>query len=364
MARDFWAERGIALGEEQEIRIPLTRSYSGVSLELPIVVRRAAEPGPTVFISAAVHGDEINGTGVVQRLVVDPPFTLKRGTLLLIPVVNLLGFERHDRYLPDRRDLNRSFPGTPTGSLASRIAHVVTTEIIENCDYGIDIHTAAIRRTNFPNVRADLTDRRTAAFARGFGAELLLSGEGPDGSLRRAACERGCPTFVVEAGETWKVEPAILEFVTQGITNALIKLNMVEGERVLPSYRIETDTTNWVRAQEGGFLQFHVAPGDLVRRDQPLATNRALTGRVQNTIVSPVNGVVVGMTTMPSVAPGDPVVHLAYCRRGELLRVEKTLDELSDDSLYERLRGELATNVTVVDWHDDFVVEELPTDPS
>ena len=141
-----------------------------------------------MFVTGAVHGDELNGTGIVQQLLLHPPFTLARGTLVLVPVVNVFGFERRSRYLPDRRDLNRSFPGSPDGSLASRLAHAVFEGIVRRCDYGIDLHSAAVRRTNFPNVRADLRSRPVRRIADAFGCSLVVHGEGPEGSLRRAAC--------------------------------------------------------------------------------------------------------------------------------------------------------------------------------
>jgi hypothetical protein len=262
-------------------------------------------------------------------------------------VVNLLGFERHERYLPDRRDLNRSFPGSRRGSLASRLARAIFQEIVARSDYGIDLHTAALRRTNFPNVRADMEHPVLADLARAFGTELIVSSSGPAGSLRRAATAAGCPTLILEAGEVWKVEPTVVEYGLRGIRNCLRHLGMVAGEPSAPPYRVETDATSWVRAQFGGFLRFHVTPGDQVFKGDALATNISLVGRQRTVVRAPKAGIVLGMTTLPAVAPGDPIIHLAYTRRGELSKVVRAVERMEDDDLHERVREDLARNVLV-----------------
>ncbi len=327
----------------------LTESYSGAAVTIPVYVWRGTKPGPTVFVTAAVHGDEINGTGAIRQIIREKPFEVTAGTLLLIPVVNMLGFERHSRYLPDRRDLNRSFPGSMRGSLASRLASSFFQQIVKRCDYGIDLHTAAVRRTNFPNVRADMSDERVASLARAFGAELIVCGKGPRGSLRATACKHGCATIILEAGEVWKVEAGVVEYAIRGITNCLKHLGMMEGALEKPAYRAETDATKWIRATRGGFLEFHVAPGDIVEQGDPIATNSDLLGEELNLITSPRNGIVLGMTTIPSVAPGDPICHIAFPRKSTLKKIERAVDALKQDSLHERMRGDLASSVLVTD---------------
>ena len=340
-----WGKIQIAPGEERRVRITLTESYFGTEIRIPVYVWRGLEPGPTVFCSGAIHGDEINGTGAINSLIVDRPFELKAGTLLLVPVVNVLGFERHERYLPDRRDLNRCFPGSSRGSLASRMARSFMSEIVERSDYGMDFHTAAIRRTNFPNVRADMRDERLAAFARAFGAELLVNAPGPAGSLRNAAIRAGCPTLILEAGEVWKSEPTVQEYSLRGMSNCLKFLGMVEGKPGEPPFRMEADATRWVRAQYGGFLRFHISPGDIVAKGDLLATNMSLTGRSINVVKAPQSGIVLGMTTLPSVAPGDPICHLAFVRDGALDTVGRAVEQLEGDHLHERMRDDLTRNI-------------------
>lgn len=351
-AHQTWFGQSVAPGERASLSAKISKSYLGSEVRIPIMVWRGEQPGPTVAVTAAVHGDEINGTGVIRRIIRETPFDLLSGTLVLVPVVNLFGYERNSRYLPDRRDLNRSFPGSITGSLASRLGYSFFDQVIKRCDYCIDLHTAAVRRTNFPNVRADMTSPQIAAFARAFGAELVVSGTGPDGSLRSEACKVGCPTIILEAGEVWKVEPTVLEFAVRGITNCLKSLGMVEGKRTRPAYRIETDATKWVRAADGGFLEFHVAPGDIVEEGDPIATNTDLFGVEQNLIRAPRDGVVLGMTTIPSVSPGDPVCNLAFPRQKKLKEAMIAVENLDDESLHERLRTQLASNITVTDSED------------
>ncbi|WFB37416.1 succinylglutamate desuccinylase/aspartoacylase family protein [Kiritimatiellota bacterium B12222] len=344
-----WGKTHIKPGEKKRIRLEVGESYTGLSVRLPLLVWRGAEPGPAVFISSAVHGDEINGTGTIRELINHPGFKLKKGTLILLPVVNIIGFERHSRYMPDRRDLNRSFPGSETGSLTSRLANLVYTEIISRCDYGIDLHTAAVRRTNFPNVRADMDNPGCRKLAMAFGCEIIVDQSGPDGSFRKCATKAGCPTIILEAGEVWKVEPTYLETALRGITNCLSMLGMTnKAPEPCPEPKVIT-TTQWVRAGAGGFLQFHVSPGEFVTKGQLLATNAGLLGLEQESMYAPYSGVIIGMSTMPAVSPGDPVLHIAKLQPKEMQKLEKALDDGESDSLENRLREDLATNLHVAD---------------
>jgi hypothetical protein len=348
-----WGETRIAPGEQAETAITVSETYVGIGLTIPMYVWRGKKPGPAVFVTAAVHGDEINGAGAIRHIIAEQPFALSAGTLVLVPVVNILGFERHSRYLPDRRDLNRSFPGDAAGSLASRFARVISDEIIARCDFGIDLHTAAVRRTNFPNIRADMANPEVASLARAFGAEIIVDNRGPKGTLRRSACRAGKPTIILEAGEVWKVEPFYIEYAVRGVRNCLVHLGMVEGDIVPPPYSIVADKTQWVRATHGGFLIFHIAPGEFVEEGAAIATNTSLTGREQNVIEAPVDGVVLGMTTLPSVAPGDPVCHLAYIKGGALRDALAAQRALKAKSLYRRTLDDLASNVHVAEAQDE-----------
>ena len=267
-------------------------------------------------------------------------------------MLNILGFDRHSRYLPDRRDLNRSFPGSSSGSLASRMARTIFDEIACRADYGIDIHTASVRRTNYPNVRADLRDAKLRNIAEAFGCEILINGAGPKGAFRREATKASCPTIVMEGGEVWKVEPGIVESTTRGVKNVLRYLEMLDGEQDSPDYQVVIEKSKWIRAERGGFLQFHVKPGDIIEKGQRIATNTTLLGRERSILQSPFDAVVIGMTTLPATSPGEPVCNLGKLPQGTKPSGLKRLRR-DEHGLEERLTEELASNVLVVDPSDD-----------
>ncbi|MFT5633108.1 MAG: putative deacylase [Rubritalea sp.] len=352
-----WGKTIINPGERKRIRLKAGESFIGVGVHLPLLVWRGLEDGPVLAITAAVHGDEINGTGAIRKLILEPPFDLKRGTLILAPVLNSLGFERHSRYTPDRRDLNRTFPGSKKGSLTGRLANLVMKEIVRRSDYIVDLHTAAVRRTNFPNVRADMSNPDCERLAKAFGAEVIVNSTGPDGSFRREACKAGCPTIILEAGEALKVESAVQDMTQRGLIHIMAELNMID---VTDDLRPETSphqmivqSSSWVRAGYGGFLRFHVAPGEIVKKDQPLASNTGLLGKELETIISPHDGLVLGMTTMPAVLPGDPVLHIALSDTSKQFRTfEKSVDKMDDDNLENQVRDGLAAGITVEEYTD------------
>ncbi len=352
-----WGKTIVNPGQRKRIRLKAGESFTGVSVHLPLMVWRGLEDGPVLAITAAVHGDEINGTGAIRKLIQEPPFELKRGTLILAPVVNTMGFERHSRYSPDRRDLNRTFPGSKKGSLTGRLANLIMKEIVKRSDYIVDLHTAAVRRTNFPNVRADMDNPDCERLAKAFGAEVIVNSTGPDGSFRREACKAGCPTIILEAGEALKVESAVQDMTQRGLTHIMEELEMIDVSDELrpetPPHQMILHNSSWVRAGYGGFLKFHVAPGDTVQADQPLATNTGLLGKELETITSPHNGIILGMTTMPAVSPGDPILHIAQPdTRKQFRTLEKSVDKMDDDNLENQVRDDLATSITVEEYTD------------
>jgi predicted deacylase len=345
---DNWNGQTIAPGESKDISLAVGESYSGMTVEIPIHVRRSNQDGPVVFVSGALHGDEINGTGAIRQLVQNEDLPLTKGTLVLIPVVNILAFDRHSRYLPDRRDLNRAFPGSETGSLASRMARRIFDEVIMRCDFGIDLHTAAVRRTNYPNIRADLTNPDCKRIAEAFGCEIIMDSKGPKQSFRREACAVNCHTIVMEAGEVFKVEPGIVESAVRGVQNVLFELDMIEQAPVSPDYQVVIKKSKWIRAEKGGFLEFHITPGEVIEKGQPISTNTNLLGRDRHTVHAPFDAVVIGMTTLPAISPGDPI-----CNLGMLPKKIKPSDLLTlrkkEHGLEERVAEELASNLLVVD---------------
>lgn len=347
-----WNGIKVSPGETRDVYLQLGESYGGYVVQIPFLVTRAKKPGPTVLLTAAIHGDEINGTGTIRSLILDEEFQITRGTLVMVPVVNMFGFDRHSRYLPDRRDLNRCFPGNADGSLASRVAHIVFESLVRRADYAIDLHTAAIRRTNYPNVRADLSLSKARELAEVSGCELIVDGRGTKGCFRREACRAGCPTIVLEAGEAWKVEPGIVEVSTRCIRNVLAHLGMLDVSPEPPVRQIVISRNRWIRADRGGFLQFHVTPGQVVEKGQALVTNTTLLGFEQSVLYAPFASVVLGMTTVPTVSPGEGICLLGQIRKREIAALSDVRGTESDE-LGERVRTELSTGIMVTDPSND-----------
>ncbi len=351
----IWGTQKIGLGQRKRLQLQVGKSFSGSNINLPLMVWRGLEPGPVLGITSALHGDEINGTGAIRGIIQEPPFELKRGALILAPVLNVMGFERHSRYMPDRRDLNRCFPGSASGSLSSRLAKLIFNEVVGRCDYIVDLHTAAVRRTNFPNVRADCENADCERLAKAFGCEVIVNGTGPENSLRRESVKAGCPTIVIEAGEVWKVEPAVLDLTTRGIINVLHELQMTDSDAYeAPPHQIVVEETRWIRSETAGFLHFHVAPGEAVSKGQAVASSTSLLGMEKEVIRSPHDGIVMGMTTMPAVGPGDPVVHIAlHITKRAQRKVEASIDGLEAGTIETDIRSQLATNITITELEED-----------
>lgn len=304
-------------GQLRSCRVELSETYTSEHVHLPVTAIRGTEPGPTVFVTGAVHGNELNGTAIVRELIETVSPDRLAGTLICVPVVNVFGFFAHSRYLPDGRDLNRVFPGSPTGSMASRVAHRVFEEIIRRCDYGIDIHTAGATRLNMPHVRGDMDDEAVRRLAKAFGTRVIMHRKGRKKTLRRQATERQIPTINFEAGEPGKVDPRVAREGAQGVRNVLIELGMIEGKKSQPSFQVIARDSSWIRADRGGIFALSVRPGQLVYEGNEIGVNTNPFGKEINCIRSPLTGMVIGVATSPMVHPGSPLCHI--------VKLEKTL---------------------------------------
>ncbi len=302
----------IAPGSQQRIELPVAELATQTSLSLPVMVVHGSQPGPKLWISAAIHGDEVNGVEIIRQVWQElTPQTLK-GSIIAVPIVNIFGFIEQSRYLPDRRDLNRSFPGSPRGSLASRLAHLFMTQIVAHCHYGLDLHTASHHRTNFPQLRANLKDPDTYRCARAFGAPIMIHAATRDGSLRQAAAQRQIPVLVYEAGEALRFDAQAIEIGVQGIRRVLGGLGMTDpSEQLAPSEPMESHHTQWIRASRSGLLHLTVALGESVTRQQQLGWITDTFGDRKTVVRSPRDGMVIALTLNPLVNQGDGLVHLA-----------------------------------------------------
>lgn len=306
----FVAGAPVALGETAELRLKVAESYTAEPVTVPVTVVRGT-PGLTVFVTATVHGDELNGVGILRGLLNDTDFAGLRGTLIAVPVANVPGFLNRDRLLPDRRDLNRSFPGRPRGSLTARLADLLFHEVVRKSDFGIDLHTAGGERTNYPQIRADLSQPAVAELAQAFGCPLVIDGAGPEKSLRRTAVAAGVPTIVYEAGSAHRLERPFISVGIAGVLNVLRHLGMMPGEAVLPPLRLTVERTHWIRSRTGGILDLKVDLGQPLHRGQAISVNTNPFGREKRQLKAPYAGIVLGLTQLPLVHPGDAICNVA-----------------------------------------------------
>lgn len=304
------ADAYVPPGERRDLAPLVSESYTGDRTTLPMAVVNGVGEGPTVFVTAAIHGDELNGIAICQQLLTRlDPATL-RGAVVIVPIANVLGAQIRSRYLPDRRDLNRAFPGTSKGSTAARIARIIHDDVILRSAAGIDLHTAANRRTNVPQLRIDTSDARAMELAGVFGAPYVLDASLRPGSLRETASQKGVPVLTYEAGEPLRFDDGAIAIGVDGVLRVLGAMDMIDDAPLPADPPLLMHESTWVRADRGGILELHVGPGDRVAEGQPLWTTTSPLGAERATVESPVDGVVIGSTTIPLVGPGDAVLHV------------------------------------------------------
>ena len=300
-------------GSRVTLDIPVAQLHTHTPVNMPVQVVRGHREGPRVFVSAAVHGDELNGVEIIRRVLRHKSLRRLRGTLIAVPIVNVHGVLHHSRYLPDRRDLNRAFPGSERGSLTARLANIFMSEIVANCTHGIDLHTGAIHRGNLPQIRGDLDDPETLRLARAFGVPVLLNSALRDGSLRQAAADRGIPMLLYEGGEALRFEDFAIRVGVRGVMNVLRSLGMLRPsrrKRPLPEPFVAR-ASSWVRAPQSGFLRGSAELGAHVGRGERLGMVADPFGESEVAVTCPTSGIVVGRTHLPLVNEGDGLFHIA-----------------------------------------------------
>ncbi|HEY7641983.1 MAG TPA: succinylglutamate desuccinylase/aspartoacylase family protein [Steroidobacteraceae bacterium] len=279
-------------------------SMEGFVVPVPVLVLNGKGPGPVLCLTAAVHGDELNGIEVTRRVLDDVDLDELNGAVIGVPIVNIEGFYRGTRYLPDRRDLNRYFPGNPRGSAATRMAHSFFTDVVKHCSAVIDLHTGSLNRTNLPQVRADLRMPQVQRMTQALGATVVLHSVGERGSLRRAASEAGIPTVTFEMGEPMRVQPEQVEHGAKAIETLMYSLGMTKQRRYWGDPEPVYYASKWVRVDHGGILFSDVALGERVSEGELLGVVTDPISNQQHRIYAPISGRVLGMALNQVVLPG------------------------------------------------------------
>jgi uncharacterized protein len=325
------ANTEILKGTRVTINLELPKLYN-TPTNLPLRVIRGKKDGPIVFVSAAIHGDELNGIEIIRRLRKLNILNKLKGTLILVPIVNVYGIMNLSRYLPDRRDLNRSFPGSIKGSLASRVAKVFFDEIVSRCDLGIDLHTASIHKSNLPQVRTNIDNQYTFNLAKAFEAPVVLHSELRDGSLRSVAQDAGVPILLYEAGEALRFDEVSIRIGVKGIINVLREMNMlphlVKKNVKTP---IITRNSTWIRSNESGMLRTIKALGDIVKKDEIIAFIDEPLGDDSFEIKALFDGVIIGKSEIPLVQEGDAIFHIAKLK--DLESAETKLEYFNENAI-------------------------------
>ena len=323
-------------GTQTTIELPVGRLYTHTPMTMPVHVIKGKKTGPRLFISAAIHGDEINGVEIIRRFLKLPALKRLKGTIIAVPIVNIHGLINHSRYLPDRRDLNRSFPGTEKGSLAARLAYLFMNEIVSQSSHGIDIHTGALHRDNLPQIRANLDDEETNKLARAFDVPVIISSNLRDGSLREAAAEYGIPMLLYEAGEALRFNEVSIRAGVKGIINVMRALEMLPPSRSKSKKHSEpvvARSSSWVRASDSGILRAMVALGSRVKKGTLLGVVADPFGETESQIVASFNGIVIGKTNLPLVNEGDALYNIA--RFEDIHEIEAKVDEFQEEHSHE-----------------------------
>lgn len=308
------AHAEIGAGQRRDLEVSVARLPSGATVAMPVTVLRGAESGPGFWLTAAVHGDEIIGTEVIRQVIsrLDP--LALRGHVVAVPVVNVHGFAIGSRYLPDRRDLNRSFPGSRRGSLASRLARLVLDTCVEPCDMGIDLHTGSDNRSNLPQVRGDLDDAPTRELAVVFGAPAMIHSRVRDGSLRGASVRAGKTALVFEGGEALRFDEAVIDVAVAGVMRALAHVGMIDGMTHAAETPFEAQESSWVRSPASGLLRPRAALGERVVSGEVLGIVADAFGGAERPVRARLTGMVIGRTENPVVYRGDALFHIAAVR--------------------------------------------------
>jgi predicted deacylase len=305
----------VAPGETANVRYGISETYLGDPVRIPVTVVNGEETGPTLFLSAAAHGDELNGIEVVRTVAHDWELSGLAGCLVCLPVLNVPGFLAQERYLPILdRDLNRSFPGREDSTSARRMAYSIYENFIAPCDLGVDFHTSTRGRTNMLHVRADTSVPDVERLANAFGSNVIIEGAGPDGTLRREATAGGTPTITVEMGEAHRFQRGLIDEALAGVESVFAEYGLREEPTVRwPGWRTRiegSDDKTWIRADVGGIVDMQFERGSVVHEGERICTVTNPFKDDNVAVPAPFTGLMVGVLENPVVYPGNPICHL------------------------------------------------------
>lgn len=300
-------------GTRQTVNLPVAPLYTSAEMMMPVHIVHGRKQGPCLFVSAAIHGDEINGVEIIRRLLGRPELARLKGTLIAVPVVNVYGYSARSRYLPDRRDLNRSFPGSRSGSMAARTAHLFMEEIVSKATHGIDLHTGAIHRTNLPHVRVSFDQEESVTLARAFRVPLIMHSDLRDGSLRQAVLDRKVPILLYEAGEALRFDERAIRIGLRGVLTVMRSIGMLRTGISSTRYQkpLIATSSKWVRSKDSGTLIPRCTVGDIVREGDIIGVITDPIGAEDVPVIATATGVVVGQALLPLVYEGEALFNIA-----------------------------------------------------
>lgn len=304
----------IAPGSTFVTSLPIASRYDYSDASIPIKVIHGKKEGPVLFISAAVHGDELNGIEIIKRLSKHKLIRKLQGTLILVPIVNIFGFQHQARYLPDRRDLNRVFPGSREGSIGARLAHSFIENIVSRSNFGVDLHTGAIHRFNLPQIRANLDDPGILELGESFNMPVLVNAGVRDGSLRECGEKMNIPIFLFEGGEALRFDEPVIQLALKGILSFMRKIKMLpplplEDNKKTPMFVAKS--SSWVRAPHSGTVRLLKTVGAFVEKDEVIGLISDPFGDRAVKVYAKKEGVIIGVSRLPLVLPGDALFHVA-----------------------------------------------------
>lgn len=306
----------IGLGERRLIDLPVGVLTTHEPVTMRAWVIRGKKDGPVVMATGCVHGDEINGAEIIRRLINSPSLRKRfKGTLIAVPIVNVPAFSNRSRYLPDRRDLNRLFPGSPKGSLGGRLAHVLTSELLPHCDAVVDLHTGAVNRANLPQIRVTADDEASLELAEAFGSPVTLTSAMREGSYRAVCNELGIPMILYESGEALRLDTASIRFGVRGVKAVMRHLGMLPKRPAAAKNRakhaVVCQKGHWERAQVGGLFTPLIALGKAVRVGDVLGFVADPFGDYEEEVVATQAGILIGRTNEGQTDEGDALFHIA-----------------------------------------------------